>query len=561
MNILLNLIYDFFQEEKGSSILLIIISFIIIILKINILSYITANILKSIEKNNVKEIYKFYKYFVLISVFFIILYFFYKRLQANYLSKLRHWIRNHIIKRLLIGNNDDYKSKNYLKLNTPIFRIANNVFYFLTHFINSYLPNLSLIFIVSIYFLINNLIFGLIFLFGNLLIFGYILFNWKELLKYNNNYEENLLINESYVVEILNNFDKIIYRGEIKNEINNLWNNSKKIIDIAINFYNKINNYSFIINIFIFILLFILIFILIKIFINKKINSTIFITFFTILLLYRDIILSSVNEIPDVLEFITRGNVVNTMFDDIDYYKKDETEIKTNNYKLEYNVIYFENINFKYKNSTSKVLENFYLKINISNRIIGIIGKSGIGKSTFIKLLIKLYKYEGNIFIDGINIKNINNNYLRKNIVYVNQESKLFDKKIIENLFYSCENKEKSLFLFKEIFKFNKINELFKNIDLEKKAIKSGENLSGGQKQIINLINGLISDSKIIILDEPTNGLDPLLKIDIINLIKYFKKYKKCIIIISHDKDTFELFDETIIIKPNFNKEQILTEI
>jgi ABC-type bacteriocin/lantibiotic exporter with double-glycine peptidase domain len=175
--------------------------------------------------------------------------------------------------------------------------------------------------------------------------------------------------------------------------------------------------------------------------------------------------------------------------------------------------------------------------------------------------LIKLYKYEGNIFIDGINIKNINNNYLRKNIVYVNQESKLFDKKIIENLFYSCENKEKSLFLFKEIFKFNKINELFKNIDLEKKAIKSGENLSGGQKQIINLINGLISDSKIIILDEPTNGLDPLLKIDILNLIKYFKKYKKCIIIISHDKDTFELFDETIIIKPNFNKEQILTEI
>ena len=49
-----------------------------------------------------------------------------------------------------------------------------------------------------------------------------------------------------------------------------------------------------------------------------------------------------------------------------------------------------------------------------------------------------------------------------------------------------------------------------------------------------------------VILDEPTNALDPLLKKDIISLIKYFKKYKKCIIIISHDKDIYSIFDENI---------------
>jgi putative ABC transport system ATP-binding protein len=73
-----------------------------------------------------------------------------------------------------------------------------------------------------------------------------------------------------------------------------------------------------------------------------------------------------------------------------------------------------------------------------------------------------------------------------------------------------------------------------------------GDKLSGGQKQVINIINGLITPSKIIILDEPTNGLDGDLKVEIINIIRYFKKYKKCIIIISHDKEIYNIFDKVI---------------
>ena len=73
-----------------------------------------------------------------------------------------------------------------------------------------------------------------------------------------------------------------------------------------------------------------------------------------------------------------------------------------------------------------------------------------------------------------------------------------------------------------------------------------GENLSGGQRQVINIIGGLVNPSKIIILDEPTNALDIDLKREILELIKEFKKYKKSIIIITHDKDVYPLFDEKI---------------
>ena len=84
------------------------------------------------------------------------------------------------------------------------------------------------------------------------------------------------------------------------------------------------------------------------------------------------------------------------------------------------------NVSFKY--SKIMILDNLNLELELNtNNIIGVIGKSGKGKSTIAKLIIKMYKFEGNIYIDNINLKNIDTNYLRNNIIYVSQNSKLFD--------------------------------------------------------------------------------------------------------------------------------------
>ena len=73
-----------------------------------------------------------------------------------------------------------------------------------------------------------------------------------------------------------------------------------------------------------------------------------------------------------------------------------------------------------------------------------------------------------------------------------------------------------------------------------------GENLSGGQRQVVNMIGGFINPSKILVLDEPTNALDPILKKEVIQMIADFKVYKQCIIIITHDKDVFSIFESEI---------------
>jgi ABC-type bacteriocin/lantibiotic exporter with double-glycine peptidase domain len=283
---------------------------------------------------------------------------------------------------------------------------------------------------------------------------------------------------------------------------------------------------------------------------SKNISITIFITFFTIILLYRDRILNIIQQLPDYIENFGKENTVHKYLNEINF---NINNLKINNLKitdkknnLNFDTIEFKNITFQYNKSNDLIFDNLNLKMNLNDKIIGISGLSGNGKSTFVKLIIKMYKYKGDIYIDNINIKDIDNMYIRENIIYVNQTSKLFNKNVHENLYYGINEKKLVKEHIDEIFQFKKIHNLFKDIDMDNNVGTNGEKLSGGQRQVINIINGLLIPSKILILDEPTNALDPLLKKDIIDLIKYFKKYKKCIIIISHDKDIYSIFDETI---------------
>ena len=215
--------------------------------------------------------------------------------------------------------------------------------------------------------------------------------------------------------------------------------------------------------------------------------------------------------------------------------------------ELLFDTVVFENVSFKYAISEKPVFKNYNKDIVLTDKIIGIKGQSGNGKSSFVKLILRLYDCtEGTIYIDGTDIKTIDPLYIRSNITYVNQSSKLFDRKILENIYYGCKDTEKCEKYLKEVLTYQKIKELYRNVDLNDVAGPLGENLSGGQRQVANIISGLINPTKVLILDEPTNGLDPELKREILQILQNFRKYKKCIIIITHDRDVHSLFDETI---------------
>ena len=154
-------------------------------------------------------------------------------------------------------------------------------------------------------------------------------------------------------------------------------------------------------------------------YLNKLIDIETFIAFFTILLLYRDRLSGNYESLVDYIEFAGKLEYVTDMFTDL---VGEYEEVKDKVYKpitLAFEKIKYENISYKYPGTETMIFDNFTLELNLDNQIIGVTGISGKGKSTFVKLLVKLYRpLSGAIYIDDTNIENVDPTYIRKNITY-----------------------------------------------------------------------------------------------------------------------------------------------
>jgi ABC-type multidrug transport system fused ATPase/permease subunit len=359
-------------------------------------------------------------------------------------------------------------------------------------------------------------------------------------------YESSNRYHESKFLDQLNNIDKIIHRGQINKEVNNFSRNSNELNKNFLIFSYNNNNILTITSAFFYSVMIFAVGYFISQYYSKNITLVTFITTMYVLTLYRDRVSNVTSNIPDIIDAFGRIDSVYRYIDFID--SASDIPKYDKNLSLPFHEIRFDDVIFLHEGTNTPIFNNVTISLETTgNKIIGMNGNSGRGKSTFIKLILKIYKLSsGDIYIDNVNIKEIDPDYLRENIVYINQSGKLFDKMVLDNMLYACNDdicKER----LAEIMSYGKISELFKNMDINSALAGSlGENLSGGQRQVVNIISGLIHPSKIMILDEPTNALDGELKRDVINLILDFKKYKQCIFVITHDSEMDSIFDEVL---------------
>lgn len=545
-NIFTHLVQEFSKEHIGSVIFIILLSVSLGLIQTNGISEFTALLIDNIEgKTNT-----IWRIFYLLAFFFVlyhICYYLFNSTQIGLVYEMKPWARFKLMDLIMQTNNINFSEDNFTKLNSPIHRVADLIAQIIFDVIGYMVPNIIYVLIIGIYFWFLDPSLMTIFLGGNSLILLIFYFSFDYLLNKNMEYEELTQRTDGIIIDLLNNMDKIIYRGRVNEESEKFKDLQDENIKHGKDYYLATNRISSIMSSILMVVFLISLTYLIKLVINKKISKVSFIASFTILNIFKDKLWSVFEQIPEFAGYIGRMNI------SFKYFKEVSEQLdlilekkKYSDPKLKLDTIKFENIVYKYTNGKT-VFDSKNINIDLNNRIIGITGPSGSGKSTLMKLLLRMYHYEGNIYIDDVNIKDIDPLFIRNQFTYVNQSSKLFDKKVIDNMLYGCMDENQCNNYLEKIMKYPQISKLYQNIDIyNKDSGQLGENLSGGQRQIINMIGGLINSSPILILDEPTNALDPSLKNEVIGIIKDFKHIKENIIIITHDKDVFTIFDDEI---------------
>jgi ABC-type multidrug transport system fused ATPase/permease subunit len=205
--------------------------------------------------------------------------------------------------------------------------------------------------------------------------------------------------------------------------------------------------------------------------------------------------------------------------------------------------IKFENVTFSYPlKPNSNILSNLSFDIK-PGKIFAICGISGSGKTTISNLLERFYDpNEGTIYIDDIDIRDYNIEYLRKNIGFVSQEPILNSGTIEENILYGVDNyKKKDL---EEVLKLSNVDTFINDKNKFPDGLKTlvgerGAKISAGQKQRIAIARALMKKSKILIFDEATSALDTKSESELQKAIDNIAKQKEItIIIIAHRLST-----------------------
>jgi len=242
------------------------------------------------------------------------------------------------------------------------------------------------------------------------------------------------------------------------------------------------------------------------------------------------------------------GAAANRIFSVIDVPIKIKDEDHLPELQIKNCEIKFNNVNFKYKSTNEKAINNINLKIE-GGKITALVGQSGAGKSTIINLIPRFYDpQDGEITIDNQNTKKIRLKSLRKRISLVSQDVILFDDTIKNNIAYADPKaSEESI---QQACKFAAADEFIEKLPKKYDTIvgENGIRLSGGQKQRISIARAILKKSPIILLDEATSSLDTeaerIVQHAINNLIK-----GRTTIIIAHRLSTIHSADKIFLMK------------
>jgi len=227
--------------------------------------------------------------------------------------------------------------------------------------------------------------------------------------------------------------------------------------------------------------------------------------------------------------------------------EKSEFEVNGNKTPEIKGNIEFKNVKFRFNDDNKDLLNGVSFKIK-KGQTIAIVGKTGSGKSTICNLLTRMLEYDsGSIIIDGVELKEIEKKYLRRNVKFVLQDPFLYSKTVYENIAIAQKDASEA-----DVFKAAKMAAIHSEVLKFDKGYKTivgekGTTLSGGQKQRVAIARMLVSDSPVIIFDDSLSALDTKTDVMIRKALKE-KDKDQTMIIITHRTTTSKEADLILVL-------------
>ncbi|MBU5353555.1 ABC transporter ATP-binding protein [Paenibacillus silvae] len=268
---------------------------------------------------------------------------------------------------------------------------------------------------------------------------------------------------------------------------------------------------------------------------------------FVALTLYLRMIMGPLQQIGNVINTMQRSGASLERVNDLLSEVPDVREIAEAETLHNVQEITIRNLTFHYPGSAAPALKQIQLRIG-AGRTVGIVGKTGSGKSTLVKLLLRTYEPpEGSIFINGTDIRELSLDSLRSRIAYVPQDGFLFSTTIRDNIAFSnreaplgdVEDSAKQAMIYENIVRFP---DRFDTLLGER-----GLTLSGGQRQRTSLARGLIKQAQMLILDDSMSAVDAVTETGILRSLRKLGKGKTTLII-SHRISAVRHADHIIVL-------------
>lgn len=547
-------VWKYFKPYKKNLIIFIILTFIIGVLG-TISPLFTAKIIENITSNKLKIVLYVSILLFITNIITSLLTYLNNKIFYNFQGRAVKEIKYNYCKSILNTKTilfDKMGSGLFLSRFTTDLVTYSYIFSQIINNLNSIIINIGVYIIV---FSINVYI-GFYFIIGSSILYYINKIKNKQRNKIWREYKHIDEKNQSILSEMLRGFRDLkvldLKKGMLKYINNNLEENRTKSfnMDMINSKYDMISNN-------IQSLLRIMLLILCLILINNKSLS---IANFLIVFVYQDKIYGLIYSLTHIITELNLFNMCSkNILEIMSNIKKDEYGNK--DFKSCKGNLEFKNVSFSYKKNKN-ILNNINFKINAKEKI-SIVGKSGVGKSTLINLICKLYDVKsGEILIDNHNINDLSYEYLKRNISVVSQNPYIFNLSIKENLMLAKEKVSTEEII--NSCKLVSLHDYIMTLPNKYDTIldENGINLSGGQKQRLSIARAIIKNSKIIIFDEATNSLDEETNKIIKETINFLNK-NSTIIIITHklknitDSDKIILIENGKIVKIGNHKDLI----